>query len=523
LRRAASAALAAVAAALLPLLAACQPRRDPDRLIVASRNRIDTVDPAGAYTFGAMQLLSAIGDTLYAISADGRIEPRLATALPRLSADGLRVHVPLRRGVRFHDGTPFDAAAMVFTLERFLAIGKLSYLLGDRVAAVRAIGSHSIELRLKRPYGAMAQLLSAVNLTPLSPTAYRSHARRQLSERFVGTGPYRLGFFTPQQQRLEPFAGYWGPPPANRGLDLVALSNSTALFGALQSGEVDGLLSTSLELDQQAALHRQARRGQLREAVGPALEIGYLTLLSDQPPLSDGRLRRAVALSLDRDSLIQRVSQGLRAPLRTLVPPVLAGGEPPQWPAYDPQAARALYRQAGYCRGRRLPLALTFRSNIPSDRLFALTWQALLQRDLGDCVDLQVQGMESTTAYRQLGDGAFPLIVLDWMGDFPDADNYLVPLLGCDQAKGNRCLKGASAASGSFWARPGLQEELQASASTAGAPRLALLRRIQAQTAQASPYLPLWLVAPRIWVRPQLATPRFDGSGRVLLQELRRR
>jgi peptide/nickel transport system substrate-binding protein len=224
---------AAVALLVLPFLGACQPRRDPARLIVASRNRIDTVDPAGAYTVGAMQLLSAIGDPLYAIGTDGRIEPRLATGLPRISADGLRIQVSLRRGVRFHDGTPFDAAAMVFTLERFLAIGKLSYLIGDRVVSVRATGSHSIELRLRRPFGAVSQLLSAINLTPLSPTAYRNHARRQLSDRFIGTGPYRLSFFTPQQQRLEPFAGYWGRPPANRGLDLVALSNSTALFGAL--------------------------------------------------------------------------------------------------------------------------------------------------------------------------------------------------------------------------------------------------------------------------------------------------
>ena len=308
---------------LAPLLSGCQVRREPGHLIIASRNRIDSVDPAGAYTFGAMQLLSAIGDPLYAIRADGTLEPRLATSPPQVSADGLRVVVKLRRGVRFHDGTPFDAAAMVFTLERFLAIGKLSYLLGDRVVAVRAPGPYTLELRLRRPFAAMGQLLSAVNLTPLSPTAYRRYARRQLSDRFVGTGPYRLALFTPQQQRLEPFRGYWGRPPANSGLDLVSLSNSTALFGALQSGEVDGLLSTSLDLDHQAALQRQAARGQLRQATGPALEIGYLTLLTDQPPLNQPLLRQALALSLNRRELISRVSQGLHAPLRSLVPPVL--------------------------------------------------------------------------------------------------------------------------------------------------------------------------------------------------------
>jgi peptide/nickel transport system substrate-binding protein len=511
---------------LATLLAGCDliaaPATPAGRLVVASRNRLDTVDPAGAYTFGAMQLLSAIGDTLYTIDAAGHLQPRLAAGMPRISGDGLRARVSLRRGVRFHDGTPFDAAAMEFSPRRFLAIGKLSYLLGDRVASVRATGSHEIELLLKRPYGALPQLLSAVNLTPLSPSAYRGHARRLLNDRFVGTGPYRLSRFSDQKQRLDPFPGYWGARPANRGLDLVALSNSTALYGALQSGEVDVLLSTSLEIDQQAALRRDARRGLLREGQGPALEIGYLTLLTDQPPLNDARLRRAVALSLDRATILRRVSLGLRAPLRDLVPPELPGSLPTAWPEYSPERARRLYRQAGYCRGRRLTLPLTFRSNIPTDRLFALTWQAQLRQDLGDCVRLEVNGMESTTAYRQLGDGAFPLIVLDWMGDFPDADNYLVPLLGCEQERGDRCLQGASAASGSFWAAPGLQHELHHSAALTGPARVALLQRIQRRAAQANPYLPLWLVAPRAWARPPVRTPRYDGSGRVLLQELQR-
>ena len=490
------------------------------RLVVASKNRVDTVDPAGGYTFGAMQLLSAIGDPLYAINARGQLEPRLALTPPQLSADGLTARVELRRGVRFHDGTPFNAAAMVFTLERFLAIGKLSYLLGDRVRAVRAVGPYTLELTLKRPFSALAELLSAINLTPLSPSAYGNHRRSFLNNRFVGTGPYRLSFFTNQQQRLEPFAGYWGTRAANGGIDLVSLSNSTALFGALQSGEVDVLLSTSLEIDQQAALRRSALAGKLQEGSGPALEIGYLTLLTDQPPLNDPRLRRAVAYSLDRATISRRVSLGLRPPLRDLVPPSLKGSDPTAWPTYSPTRARQLYRQAGYCRGKRLSLPLTFRSNIPADRMFALTWQAQLRQDLGDCVELEVTGMEATTAYRQLGEGAFPLILLEWMGDFPDADNYLVPLLGCEEARAERCLKGASAASGSFWARPGLQQDLERSASLAGPARAALLRRIQRQTAAANPYLPVWLVAPRAWAQPSVSQPRFDGSGRLLLQEL---
>ncbi len=504
------------------LLQACRPHRPGTGLVVASRSRIDSLDPARASRVGVMQLLSAIGDPLYAITADGRIEPRLATALPRLSADGLRATIPLRRDVLFHDGSRFDAQAMVFSLRRFMAIGTLGYQLSDRVAEVRASGPHELELRLKRPFGPLAQLLSSIFLTPVSPKAYARHRNEPLSDRFVGTGPYQVSLLSGQQQRLTPFPRYWGPKPANGGLDLVTLSNSTALLGALRSGEVDVLLSGGLEIDHQQALGRDAAAGRLREAGGPAMEIAFLALRTDQAPLEDPRLRQAVLRSLDHATIARRVNLGMRPALRQLVPPSLPGSSPTAWPAYDPAAARALYRQAGWCNGRPLKLPLTFRSDVPSDRLFALTWQAQLRRDLGDCVTLEASGVETTTAYAQLDKGVFPMILLDWTGDYPDADNYLTPLLGCSEGSGYRCRAGGSVLSGTFWTAPGLEEELQRSSQINGPDREALLRRIQGRSAGGGAYLPLWLVTPRAWSRTTVQDLAFDGSGRVQLQRLRR-
>ena len=515
--------LAALLLPALQLLLGCQPVHPPGQLVVATKSTLDSVDPVDVTSFAGTQLLSAIGDPLYSSDARGQLQPRLATALPRISADGLTARIPLRRDVRFHDGSRFDAAAMVFSLERFRALAKLSYLLDDRITGIRASGPYELELQLKRPYGPLAALLSSVNLSPVSPTAYRQHRQRSLAQRFVGTGPYRLVSSSPAQQTLLPFAQYWGAPARNRGIHLVSLSNSTALFGALSSGEVDVLISQGIDSDQQQALAQQARRGRLVEGVGPAVEIGYLTLLSDRAPFDQPSLRRAVALSLNRPLISERVSYGIRPPLRSLVPPPLQSSTPPSWPAYNPQQARRLYRQAGYCNGRRLALPLTFRSNVPSDRLFALTWQAQLQRDLSDCVQLEITGVESTAAYRQLDKGAFPMILLDWAGDYPDPDIYLVPMLACSRAEGSRCLEGSSVAFGSFWSAPGLQQQLQASESLQGSARTALLQTIQQRAAAGAAYIPLWQVAPRAWAQAHLDVPRFDGTGRLILQALRSR
>jgi peptide/nickel transport system substrate-binding protein len=124
----------------LPLLGACKPVHPPGQLVVASRSSLESVDPVDVTTFAGTQLLSALGDPLYGSDASGRIQPRLATALPQFSGGGLVARIPLRQDVRFQDGTRFDAAAMVFSLKRFLALAKVSYLLDERVAAVRARG-----------------------------------------------------------------------------------------------------------------------------------------------------------------------------------------------------------------------------------------------------------------------------------------------------------------------------------------------------------------------------------------------
>ena len=507
----------------MQLLLGCQPPHPQGQLVVANKSSLESVDPVDVFSFAGTQLLSAVGDPLYATDHRGQLQPRLAAGLPQFSDDGLTARIPLRKGVRFHDGTPFDAAAMVFNLERFRQLGKLGYLLDDRISALRASGPYELELRLQRPYRALASLLSSINLAPVSPSAYRNYTKRSLSNRFVGTGPYRLVSFSPQKQQLLPFKDYWGAQPKNKGIHLLTLSNSTALYGSLLSGEVDVLISSGLESDQQQALNAKAQRGQLAMGEGPAAEIGYLTLMTQQAPFNQPTLRQAVALSVNRPLISQRVSFGLRPPLRSLVPPPLAGSEPAAWPRYNPKAARALYRQAGYCNGRSLKLPLTFRSNVPSDRLFALTWQAQLQKDLGDCVELEVTGVESTTAYRQLEQGVYPMIVLDWVGDYPDPDVYLAPMLACTTSRGDHCLAGSSVAFGSFWAGAGVQELLRDSEASSGAARQESLRRVQRLAAEGAAYIPIWQVTPRAWAQAHLKAPRFDGSGRVLLQELETR
>lgn len=499
---------------------ACQPKRQSDRLTVASAGRIGSLDPALASTTGVLQVLSALGDTLYIRGTSGELQPQLAASMPVLGEDRLSLTIPLRRDVLFHDGSRFDAKAMAFSLNRFLRIGSQRYLLSNRIAAIETPTPFEIRLRLKEPSSSIESLLTSPYLTPVSPKAYADHADRFLNDRFVGTGPYILNSFRNTQQRLLPFRHYWGKPPNNVGLDLINLSNSTALFGALVSGEVDVLLSNSIDEDQKRALSQRAEKQLLRESKGPAMNITFVALRSNSPPMQRQIVRRALAHSLDRRLISTRVSYTQREPLRSLIPPSLRGGRTEPWPTYNLATARTLFQQAGYCTGRRLQVPFTFRTNVPSDRLMALTWQAQLKRDLPDCVQMTLNGVESTTVYKQLSEGSFEAVILDWSGSYPDPEAYLSPLLSCSSGKGNICEAGEAVDGGTFWTAPKLQKALRLSDMLQGRPRLKELAAVDAMAAEGTPYIPVWFVAPKAWSQLRLNPPTFNGSGLVNLAQL---
>ena len=515
----------------------CAPERSPERIVVGTRGDIATIDPAQAYQTRSLQLISALGDPLYERRGDGSLVPRLAAALPQVSDDGLRVRIPLRDGVLFHDGTPFDAEAMAFSLRRFRdAGGFLSFLL-DNVEAVTVTGPLELELQLQAPYAPLLNLLSFAGLTPVSAAAYSEDCPNETAnetaaddaslclrpDQFVGTGPYRLSYRNADgtQHRLDRFPDYWGDPARNEGIDIVSLDNSTALFGALKNGEVDVLSSSGLEVEHQLELSRGAAAGDFREVVSPPLGIEVLAIATDRPPLDAVAVRRALALSLPRNLLSQRVSQGLNAPLRSLVPDQFPSATS-SWPELNVAEARKLLTVEDYCNGNQLQVPFTFRSNVPTDQLVALTWQEFLSQELGDCLVLEPTGLESATLYEQLSKGAFSMVIYDWSPDFLDPENYLRPFLGCDAHTGNICEEGPAVDSGTFWFDAQADALLALQQGQAPAARTATLVDLQAAVAEGVPYIPLWQTSRRVWSQEDVGGLAHDGSGWLRFSALER-
>ncbi len=498
----------------------CAPSKDNKRIVIASAGKIESIDPAQANTLRSLQLISSLGDPLYRINSNGLLEPSLAKSLPEISNKGLTITIPLREDVFFHDGTKFNSHAMAFSLKRFIRIGTQNYVIAGRVKKIETPSEYLIRIKLNKPSSSINGLLTSINLTPISPKSYAEYKDKFLNKRFVGTGPYKLISFQPEKQRIEPFSNYWGKKPNNKGIDYINFRNSSSLFGAIRNKEADVLLSNSIEDIQSIALNRMARKGVLQESTGPAMEIGYLTLKSNSHPFNQEIIRKGISYSINRKLLTKKVSFGLREPLRSIVPPIFKKNKYSHWPNYNPQVARQYFREAGYCENKKLLVPLTFRSNVPADKLLALTWQEQVKRDLADCLNIQINGVESTTVYKQLSDGAYPAVILDWTGAYADPEAYLFPLLSCDEIKNKTCEKGESVFSGSFWASKTLQEALEKSEKLQGSQRLEKLNEVEKFASKGNAYIPIWIVKPRAWANLNVNTPEFDGSGRVLLDRL---
>mgnify|MGYP001196508276 FL=1 len=500
----------------------CTQEEKRENIILASAGKIESLDPAQANTLRTLQILSALGDSLYKINKEGNLSPNLAKDLPKLSKDGLLIDIPLREDILFHDGSEFNAKAMKFSLNRFMRIGTLNYLLNEKIDNIEVKDEFLLRIKLKKPSSSIKSLLTSVNLTPVSPKSYSEYTDKFNNNSFVGTGPYYLESFTPSKQILKPYTNYWGKKPLNKGIDFINYSNSSTLFGAIKTKEVDVLISNSIYDIQRVALNNMVEKGKLKSGEGNPIEIGFITFKSNAFPLENIKIREALSYSIDRDLISQQVSLGTREPLRSIVPPTLHKNNFSLWSKYKPNLARNLLKQAGYCGKNTLNIPLTFRSNVPADKLLALTWKDQIKRDLSDCIKISLNGIESTTVYKQLSEGAFEAVILDWTGAYPDPEAYLTPLLSCNKIKNSTCLKGEAVFSGSFWGNAEVQDLLEKSEELEGENRLNILMAAERIAAKGNAYLPVWLVKPKAWSLKNISQPEFSNNGLIILKNLKR-
>ncbi len=321
----------------------------------------------GSYTLypAGSEAALCLYDGLLTFAPNMKIVPQLAESWSM--ADDLKsCTLKLRAGARFHDGTPVDAAAVRFNIDRLMDKQRnpTNRPLWDAVAGIDTPDAGTVVLHLSQPFAQLPNSLAHVSGALVSPAAVAKYGEAGIAKNPVGAGPYRLASFDPGQQLvLEAFDAYWGGKPKTAKLTLKTIADPSTRVAALRTGAVDVIDSVPVALV-----------GGLKD--DPKIEIihvpglrpiGFVINLT-RPSLADLRVRQALNLAVPVDAIASKVFFGYaRAPDSPLAFNT-QGYAPVSKLMYDPGAAKALLAEAGFGSGKPLELAMFVSQGLfPSD------------------------------------------------------------------------------------------------------------------------------------------------------------
>jgi peptide/nickel transport system substrate-binding protein len=351
-------------------------------LRVSYGNEIANLDFHTAPGYEMMWVAMNVGCGLVNITPDGKFVGDLAESW-QLSADSLTYTFKLRKNVVFHDGTPADAAAVKFSIDRLKDPATKSGMrtFYDPIHSVEVLDPRTVQVRLKHPYAFLLHMLAGyrTGLILYSPTAaqkYTLEDRKQgKPEAVVGCGPFRLVEWVKGSHLvMERFDKYFVPglPYLDRVL-IRTIKDPVTEMAAFKAGEVDFIASFSPEhVD---TLRAQSPRAQIMtgKETTPMVTQMKVTIPKDGKPLSkeriphpifgDLRVRKAVGCyGLDRKEIVKIAFKGQATPWVGMNPPgTLDSVDVNHLCPYDPAKAKALLAEAGY--GPQKPLTFELMTN----------------------------------------------------------------------------------------------------------------------------------------------------------------
>jgi peptide/nickel transport system substrate-binding protein len=477
--RAASFAIVAPGAILLAGLSAagCGSTLDPaSTLTLAIDGGPASLDPRLGSDEASKRVNGLIYNGLFRLDDAARPVPDLAASHAR--PDPLTVIVRVRDGVLFHDGTPLTAADVVATYRSILDDEVPSFRKADleAIAAVTARDTRTVVFSLREPF---APILTNLNIPILKAGAGPDAARSP-----IGTGPFRLVRYRKDEDLLlERFPGHFGGAAGVRHLRLRIVPSETGRLLEILKGGAD-LVVNDLAPD---ALQRLRRTPGFHVLARPGRNYVYMAFNCRDPILSDPRVRRAVALAIDRRAIIDHLLHGAATPATGMLPPrhwAYAAGVRRYEP--DPGEARRLLDQAGHPdpdgEGPRTRFRLTYKTSTSE---LAQQQAAVLQEQLARVgIGFDIRALEWPTFYEDLKAGRFQVVVSMWT-EITDPDvlrlrfhSRFVPPSGFN--------RGA-------YADPEVDRWIDLGARTTDeAERAAFYARVQQRLAEDLPYVPLW-------------------------------
>ena len=412
------------------------------------------VDQLDLGSTSVSQVVNNIFEGLVKFKAENTsIEPCLATSW-EISADGKEITFHLRKGVKFHDGTDFNADAVVFSFARqydpnhpYHQYGKWKmwgYLFYD-VDRMEKIDDDTVKLILKRPNVSILTSLALFRVSIVSPANAEKY-QEDASKHPCGTGPFKfVEWVKDDHVTLEANEDYWQERAKLDQLIFKVIPDASARLMALEVGEVQGM-----ELPNPADLDRIKHNKDLVLMTQPGMNVGFLVMntgygyidenknnirdIDSEPlvktpgyfePLTKKKVRQAINMAIDKQAIVDNIYMGSAIKAKNGMPPFMLGynDDIEDYP-YDPVRAKELLVEAGYPDGFEVTLHVmpVARPYMLDPNKIAEAIQSYLAA-MG--IKVKFYQVDWSSYLQEINDGKHQIALSGWIGDNGDPDNFM--------------------------------------------------------------------------------------------------
>ena len=396
-----------------------------------------SLDPAAVTDGESIKVTQNIYETLLNFNEqDTTVEAGLAETW-EVAEDGLTYTFHLREGVKFHDGTDFNADAVVKNVERWSAgaadtfayYQSMFYADGaDLITKIEATDDKTVVITLSRPQAPFLKNIAMAAFGIASPAAFDT-----LDDQPVGTGPFTFKEWKRNDSiTLVKNEEYWqeGLPKLDT-LIFRSIPDNSARLNELMAGNID--LADGINPSDATTISSDSNY-QLIER--PSMNVGYLGLTTTRKPFDDVKVRQAINYAIDKQTIVDAFFEGYADVAKNPMPSSVSGyNDDIEGYTFDPEKAKALLAESSY-KGEELELwAMPVpRPYMPDGQKVAEAIQKNLE-DVG--VKTKIVSFEWATYLEKAAAGEADMFLLGWTGDNGDADNFLYALLDEDNIGSN--------------------------------------------------------------------------------------
>lgn len=405
---------------------------------------------------GESDIMNQVFDGLVEFeSGTTKVQPGLAESW-EVSPDGLTYTFKLRKGVKFHankDFKPtrdFNADDVIFTFERQLKadhpyhkVSGGTYVffdsigLGNIIESVKKLDDHTVQFKLKQPESPLLLDLAIAGFGSVMSAEFADQMMKAgTPEKFdltpIGTGPFTfVDYQKDSKVRFKANADYWGGKPKIDDLIFSIVTDAGTRLAKLEKGECHVLPFPNL-----ADVEKMRKNPDLVLLEQEGLNMGYLALNTQKKPFDDPKVRKALAMAINKQAIIDSVFQKHGTPATNPIPPILWGynKEIKDYP-YDPEQAKKLLAEAGFPNGFDVDLWY-----MPVPRPYNPNGKRVAELIQADWAAIGVKAKPVTYEWGEYikrgQEGEHQAYMLGWQGDNGDPDNFLHTLFSCDAIKG---------------------------------------------------------------------------------------